>query len=209
MQTSSQTIFIGSSSRNIEEYKKTAQHLANFLATQGHNLAFGACSTGLMGICYKEFSNKSREVISVTVPLYEEDLKNLENSTHLIVPTTFDRTKELYQKSDLLIILPGGTGTVAEIFGMLEENRSVKTPKPMFILNENGYYNHLLDFIDQCIEEGFNDPSILSYLTICNKESELEKQLSNHLINHSPNTKVTRHLNKTRLEAPESLKNDK
>lgn len=168
-------IFISCSSRKnvAKEYIDIAREISEFLNNKGYSLLFGACSVGMMGECYKAFSN----VKSYTVDIWKEDLKNLTKSENIIVSTTMDRLKNLYLESDVILVLPGGSGSISELFSCIEENRSVSDGKKIVIYNYNGYYNFVIDCLNNSIKEKFNDESIFSNLVFVDSIDELERIL--------------------------------
>ncbi len=170
-------ILICCSSR--EEVNKDFLFLADTVSKEisslGYRLIFGASSSGMMGRCMNNFD----EVYSYTVEKYREDLENIPSTKEYIVETTFDRTKEMYKDSDIILVLPGGTGTIAEVFSILEENRSISTPKPMIIYNYNGYYDNVLNIINIAIDNNFNNSSIKNYYQVCDNLEDLIKNIKN------------------------------
>lgn len=164
-------IMIGCSSRSeiSPKYLKLADSVSKKCAELGFELCFGAASTGMMGECAKNISS----VYSYTVSKYVDDLKNINSKEEFILDTTFDRTKEMFYDSDIIILLPGGTGTLAEVFGILEENRSIDNPKRVVLLNFDGYYDPIIRMIDNCIELNFNSANIYDFIKVVTTEDEL------------------------------------
>ena len=164
-------ILICSSSR--EEVNKDFLFLADTVSKEisalGYNLVFGAASSGMMGRCRNNFD----EVYSYTIEKYRDDLDNLHSTKEYLLETTFDRTKEMYKDADIILVLPGGTGTIAELFSILEENRSISNPKPFIIYNYNGYYDNLLKLVDIAIENNFNDITIKDYFRVCDNLNDI------------------------------------
>ena len=171
-------ILICSSSREEgnKEYFYLAESVAKEISNLGYHLVFGAASSGIMGRCRNNFDI----VYSYTIEKYREDLENIKSTEEYLLDTTFDRTKEMYQKADIILALPGGTGTIAEIFSILEENRSISNPKPFIIYNYNGYYDNLLKIIDTAIENNFNDFSIKNYFTVCDSLDKIIEIVKEH-----------------------------
>lgn len=166
-------IFIGcSSSVNIaEEYLKLTKSLTSKLTELPLNLVFGASSSSMMGICYQAF--KSKKITAVTVKEYQEDLKNLPLAESLIVDNTFQRINKIFELSDIFLILPGGSGTLAEFFSLLEEFRTSKPDKLFLIYNYRGYYNQLLALLDNIIEQKFATEELKKYFHVINEEDEI------------------------------------
>ena len=159
-------ILITSSSRDeiAEEYLKLADTVCERIIElkKDIELVFGAANTGMMGRCTRYFD----KVYSYTVEKYVSMLKDINSTKEYILETSFDRTKEMYKESDVILVLPGGTGSLAEIFGIIEENRSIDNPKPMIIYNYNHYYDKVIEIINDCITNKFNSNSITDYFYI-------------------------------------------
>ena len=119
-------VTISSSSNDLinEEYKESARKVCDFLASSGCDLNWGSGSSSIMGICYDEFSKFNRGIYGYTSPKYADDIENLPNASHRIFDTTFDLKKNIFGDADIVVLLPGGTGTISEFFAYLEEVRS-------------------------------------------------------------------------------------
>ena len=78
----------------------------------------------------------------------------------------------------MFIALPGGTGSLTEIFGCLEEIRTQDKNKKIIIFNYNNFYMPIINFIDKLIENGFNNKEIKDYIVIANNIDELKKKVS-------------------------------
>ena len=172
-------IFIACSSKN--HYEDIVKDMAKTLAQQGHDLIFGAASTGMMGIASKEFAKEGRGVSSVTVEKYLDDLINIPSTEEYICDTTFDRTKCLYQNADVIIFMPGGSGTMGELFGILEELRTVDIKNKLFIYNlpyKDGYFFDFFEgLMNRFIEDHYNDESIKKYYKIVYSKEELLERI--------------------------------
>lgn len=144
-------IFIGSSSRNEidDQYLKEADALSKALSKE--TLVFGAGSTSMMGRCYDNFD----KVIGFTTKKWQDDIKNLDKATVKVEDSTFDRLKAIYKESDLFIIMPGGIGSLSELLGLLEENRDSGLNKKIIVYNYAGFYDKLLDLIEDMKNKGF------------------------------------------------------
>ena len=173
-------VFMGCSSRDAisDEYKELSTNISKIFIEHNYSLATGGASTGMMGASFLEFHKNKKNVYAYTVSKYEEDLENLPGAFKFIYNTTFDRTRCLYQKGTIAIFLPGGTGTLAELFSCLEENRTTNEPKQIILYNYNGFFDKVLDLIYYCVTNKFNDESIYSYFKVISNEEELKQLLS-------------------------------
>lgn len=164
-------LIICSSKNEIQDYYKSiARSIANFLATNNCDLVFGGASQSMMGICYDEFSRMERNVYAFTTYKYKDDLINIPKAKHYLCDSTFELKKRMFENSDLIVCLPGGTGTMSELLSYIEENRSNDKNVPIIIYDEDGYYSEILKFIDTMIGKNFNSDDIyLKYDTATNK----------------------------------------
>lgn len=179
-------IFIGCSAKyNVPlKYRDLATELSTFLASRGHKLVFGGLDEGMMGKCFMTFKYEGAKTKAVVDISEAEGLKNLEVDAYDVEPSTFRRTENLYKSSEMLIILPGGLGTFAEIFSFIDEIRTRKSNIPLVLFNYNNFYTPLLDFLKSCFKEGFITEGDLKLLNIVTDINSLElyiKSLENEL----------------------------
>ena len=150
-------LFIGSASRNDipNKYKQDCQEYLDALFAQDYNLVYGACDSGIMGLCYKNAKKNNRTIIGICPEIYKDNFEQVECDEEIITHNISRRTDALISKSDGIIFLPGGIGTIYELFSVLESKRSGEFNKPVIIYNSCGFYDKLLDFIDNIYKEKF------------------------------------------------------
>lgn len=150
-------IFVGCSSmKDIpKKYEEQVNKLAKLLIERKHNLVFGGCADGLMGIIYKEFRKSNAKITVVKPEPYKEYIKGLEYDKLYMIETVSKEKEKIIDISDAFIFLPGGIGTIDEIFTILEEKRSKRHNKPIVIVNDNGYYNGIIDQMELIYKEKF------------------------------------------------------
>ncbi len=172
-------IAICSSSSNLidDKYKETARKVTKLLASKDYDLVWGSASYSIMGICYEEFSKQGRKIYGFTTEKYIDDLKNLNLATHKVCSSTFEMKSEIFNNSDVILFLPGGTGTISEIFSYLEEVRSNDVSKPLIIYNDNNHFDMTISLIDDMVKRNFNSKNIYDYFKIANKMDELMRIL--------------------------------
>jgi len=153
------SVFCGSSTGNKQLYSEATKNLADTLISNNLSLIYGGGKIGLMGILANRMLEQNGEVIGI-IPhfLFEKEVGH-QGLTELIKVNSMHERKALIQeKSDGFIALPGGFGTVEEIFEMITWGQLNIHKKPCAFLNVNGYYDFIDDFINNCITEGFIDP---------------------------------------------------
>lgn len=178
-----------SAEENIDEkYKLEAKKVSDFLAMDGCDLNWGSGSISLMGVVYEEFLKYNRNIYGYTSFKYIDDVVNLEQAnTHRVYDSTFKLKEALFEAGDFLLVLPGGTGTISELFGYLEELRSNDKNKPLIIYNESHHFDEYLSLIDDLVKRHFNDRSIYKYFKVANTFEEfveIYKQIKNNQLNN-------------------------
>jgi len=149
-------VYCGSHKGAQPEYMAAARHLGQLLAEQKIHLIYGGASVGLMGILADSALAEGGQVTGV-IPeqLAERELAHRE-LTHLhTVPDMHQRKSVMASLSDAFIALPGGMGTLEELFEVLTWSQLGIHAKPCGVLNILGYYEGLLGFLDHQVMEGF------------------------------------------------------
>ena len=169
-----------SSSELIDDlYKDESRKLLNFLAENGCDLNWGSGSISIMGIAYDEFSKHNRTIYGFTTKKYMDDIENLPNATHSVYDDTFDLKKKIYNQGDIIICLPGGTGTVSEFFAYVEESRSNDNPRDIVLYNINNHFDSTIQLINDLVERKFNNDSIFNYFKVINSLDEFKEYFNN------------------------------
>ena len=175
-------LIISSASTEIDPYYcSIARSISNYLARNGCDLVFGASSTSMMGVCYDEFIKQGREVYAFTTEKYQDDLKNLDDAYHYINETTFDMKKGMFETSDLIVVLPGGIGTISELLSYVEENRSNDKDIPIEIYDENGYFKPLIETLKSMKSKGFISSDLNNLFTISHNKEEFIYDVDKHI----------------------------
>ena len=169
-------ITISSSSNDLieEKYIKSATKVCDYLASLGFDLNWGSGSSSIMGICYNIFNKYKRKIYGYTTPKYISDIDNLPDAKHIIYETTFALKTNIFNDADIVLILPGGTGSISEFFSYLEEIRSNDINKPLILYNENHHFDTTLSLIDDLIKRNFNSNTIYNYFKVANTFDEFK-----------------------------------
>ena len=149
-------IFIGCSSKdNIP--KKYIDDCNNYLEKllKDNDLVFGAYHYGLMATCYDITKKNNHKVIAVCPKVYAHDLNEMECDQEILTDNISDRTREAILNSDALVFLPGGIGTIYELFAVLELKRCHEFDKPVVFYNSCGYFDEVLALFEKMTKENF------------------------------------------------------
>ncbi|WP_299816746.1 TIGR00730 family Rossman fold protein [uncultured Roseibium sp.] len=149
-------IFCGSSHGAIEEYGQAAAATGRVIAEQGYRLVYGGAKVGLMGTVADAALAAGGEVIGVLPEsLQEKEIGHQGLSELHLVGSMHERKALMADLSDGFIALPGGVGTLEEIFEVWTWGQLGYHQKPCGFLNVEGYYDHLIAFLDHQTQEGF------------------------------------------------------
>ena len=143
-------VFCGSKNGIDELYVNHARQLGKIMADCNVAMIYGGGSTGLMGLVADSVMRHKGRVTGIIPHVLVEWEHQHHGITELIVADDMhERKKKMYELCDAAIILPGGFGTLDELFEMLTWNQLSIHDKRIFILNSGGFYDHLLAHINR------------------------------------------------------------
>lgn len=176
-------LFIGCSATGTdEEIINRSKLLISSIATlENVDLVFGAYNKSIMGICYEEFKKNGKKIIGVTTKKYEKDINAMDLDEVIIADTTMDRSKQIYEKSDVLLFLPGGIGTYSEILAAIEEHKTKKDNKLLILYNDNFFYTPFIKEMYKLYESKFIEKSIGEYIRIESINDEIIKLIEKEI----------------------------
>lgn len=143
-------IFLSCSSSNDVSniYKAMTSYLCDEISKE-NDLVFGCANRGLMGICYNKFKNNNRNIYGVCYTMYKDDLEGLDLTETYFVNNLAESNEKLLELSDVIIVLPGGYGTITEFMHILEFKRTKLHNKEIILFNINGFFDSLIHFFDE------------------------------------------------------------
>jgi len=160
-------VFCGSNTGKGEVYSAAARALAEAVVRQGLRLVYGGGSIGLMGVLGEAALAANGHVIGVTPRrLLERELVHKGLTALHVVETMTERKTLMAELSDAFIALPGGMGTLDEMFEMLTWNQLGFHCKPCGLLDVAGYFERLTGFLDHSVAERFVTPEHRSMLIV-------------------------------------------
>lgn len=149
-------VYCGSSMGNDAVFKTTAYQLGEELANRNIQLVYGGATVGLMGTVADGALSKGGKVIGVLTDFLKNKELAHEGLTDLFfVETMHERKLKMYELSEGIIALPGGYGTLDELFEMLTWAQLGLHKYPVGLLNVDGYFDHLLAFVQTMVDKGF------------------------------------------------------
>ncbi len=149
-------VFCGSNAGVNPAYAAATRALARTIAARGLKLIYGGGSIGLMGVLGEEALAAGGEVIGVTPrKLVEKELVRGNLTELRVVETMQERKALMAELADGFIALPGGFGTLDELFEMLTWTQLGFHRKPCALLDVEGYFERLVAFLDHSVEQRF------------------------------------------------------
>ena len=149
-------VFCGSAEGYNDQYREAAWQLGAMLADKRINVVYGGARIGLMG-AVADGALQNGGTVTGVIPVFLQTKEITHNGlTKLItVKTMHERKLQMHELSDGIITLPGGWGTMEELFEMLTWGQLGLHSKPIGLLNINGYYDALIALCDNMVQEGF------------------------------------------------------
>lgn len=156
MKIESVVVFCGSKTGQNPIYMKHAAELGKLIALLNLRLVYGGGRSGLMGAIADSVLAHGGKVMGVIPKILIEWEHQHEGLTELfVVPDMHTRKKMMYEMCDAAIVMPGGFGTLDELFEMLTWNQLKIHDKKIYVLNTEGFYNHLRLHLQHLKKEGF------------------------------------------------------
>ncbi|MBL4874171.1 MAG: TIGR00730 family Rossman fold protein [Rhodobacteraceae bacterium] len=171
-------VFCGSRFGRFSTYKDSATELGEALAKNDMRLVYGAGDEGLMGAVANATQRANGETFGVIpVHLLNQEVGKRDLNSFIITETMHERKKVMFMNADAIVTLPGGAGSLDELFEALTWRQLGLHNKPVYLLNVNGFWDPLLALLDHVIDEGFADPSFKKSLQVVSDVPELMRRL--------------------------------
>ncbi len=173
MSIQSLAVFCGSKHGNNPMFTQHATELGMLLAKNNIQLVYGGGSAGLMGSIADGVMENGGKVKGVIPKILLEWEVQHRNITELIISDDMhERKRIIYSLCDAALILPGGFGTLDELFEIITWNQLTIHDKEIYILNSGGFYNHLIQHMSLMKKEGFLYDEAVKRITILDNPSE-------------------------------------
>ncbi|MBN8838359.1 MAG: TIGR00730 family Rossman fold protein [Sphingobacteriia bacterium] len=167
-------VFCGSKHGKNELFSQHAKEIGWILAEQNIQLVYGGGKVGLMGTVANAALEKGGKVIGVIPKVLVNWEQQHTGITDLrIVEDMHSRKKLMYELADFAIILPGGNGTLDELFEMITWNTLKIHEKKVLIINTSQYYRHLIAHMEQMFENEFLYENWMERIFVINDPKEI------------------------------------
>jgi uncharacterized protein (TIGR00730 family) len=167
-------VFCGSQHGRSDAYTAAAKQFGQSVARRGIRVVYGGASVGLMGVIADTVLTEGGEVVGV-IPgsLVEREIAHRYLSDLRVVDTMHERKAGMAALADAFVALPGGLGTLEELFEVWTWGQIGLHGKPYGLLNTAGYYDPLIEFLDHAVREGFVRQRQRSSLVVAADSDEL------------------------------------
>jgi len=174
-------VYCGSSPGNDPKFVKAAQSLGRRLAANHIELVYGGADIGVMGaIANSVLANGGKVTGVIPKALCVTEVAHQSLTTLEVVEDMHERKARMSSLSDGFITLPGGLGTLEELFEMLTWSQLGFHRKPIGLMNIDGYFDGLLEFLDNSVRAGFVKEIHQSLLLVGNDPEELLSSMASY-----------------------------
>lgn len=174
--------FIGCSSSEYisNKYLDDCREFLEKLFSCSNDLIFGVCDKGLMGLAHDIAFKNGRFIKGICPKLYMSQFELVNCDYEEITRTVAERTLNVIKSSDVILFLPGGIGTIYELFSAVEWKRSFEFDKPIIIYNSLGHFDKMLEFLDIIYDNGFTSREIEKCYYVCNNVDDAINYINNY-----------------------------
>jgi uncharacterized protein (TIGR00730 family) len=174
-------VFCGSSAGNRPIYAEAAVAVGQELAARGMRLVYGGGSVGLMGDVARAARDHGCTVLGI-IPehLTTRELMGYPIGELMVVTSMHERKAKMAELSDAFMALPGGFGTLDELFEAITWGQLGLHSKPIGLLNVGGYFDPLIRFVDYSVDEGFIRPQHRQLFLVDDSPARLLTRLAAH-----------------------------
>ena len=182
MSVTSVCVYCGARTGDDPAFTSDADRLGKGLADKGWRLVYGAGDVGLMGSVARAAQTAGAETFGV-IPkhLVDWEVGKTDLSTYIVTETMHERKKVMFMNADAVVVLPGGAGSLDEMFEVLTWRQLGLHELPIFVVNTDGYWAPLMQLLNHVVDRGFADASLLEFIEVVPDASAALQALSRAL----------------------------
>lgn len=171
-------VYCASSDRLDPKYYAAAAELGRALVTRGWGLVYGGGKTGVMGAVARAVKQSGGRVVGVIPEFMKARELAYDEADELVTVITMRERKLLMEtRADAFVALPGGWGTLEEIVEILTLRQLDVVRKPCVFLNQDGFYDPLLQLFDRMLAEKFFKPSNMELFRVARTVPEIFSEI--------------------------------
>lgn len=165
----------GAASNDIDkDYIESCEEFGKKLAQRGHVMVYGGGTGGVMGAIARGATEGKGKIIGVSPKFFDHDGILYDKCDELIFTDTIRERKRIMEdNADAFAVLPGGVGTLDELFEVFSLRQLQIHAKPIALYNRNGYFNGLIEFVKNAISEKFMEPACADMVVAFDDADEL------------------------------------
>lgn len=174
-------VFCGSRPGTRPAFMSAATEMGTGLAQAGMRLVYGAGDVGLMGAVARAAQTAGGQTFGVIpVHLMAREVGKRDLDHFVVTENMHERKKVMFMNSDAIVTLPGGPGSLDELFEVLTWRQLGLHDKPVILLNTDGYWDLLIELLNAIVDNAFADASFLDYLEIVDTPEAVLARLAAH-----------------------------
>ena len=171
-------VFCSANAHIDSDYFRLTEEMGKWMAEQGHDLVFGGCNIGLMNTIGKAVKAHGGRAIGVVPTIVERDGKTFPDlDVEIPCDNLSDRKDLLLSQSDIVVALPGGIGTLDEIFTVAASHTIGYHSKKVILYNMKGFWNSTIALLDDMASQGMIRGNWHDYIEVAASLSELQQMV--------------------------------
>ncbi len=167
-------VYLGSKPGNSPIFVESARKMGQELAKNGISIVYGGTNVGTMNALANGAIEAEGKITGVIPEKFASRSIGHDKISQLILAKDLKERKSIMeQMSDAAIILPGSYGTMDELFEYAVNNQLENLLRPIFLLNIHGFYNPLMEQLNNMVKHGFLTPQLLSMIHPCESVGQI------------------------------------
>ncbi|APX10614.1 TIGR00730 family Rossman fold protein [Tateyamaria omphalii] len=160
-------VYCGSRPGGSPAFSVEAEALGAGIAARAWRLVYGAGDVGLMGSVARAAQAEGGDTFGV-IPrhLVDWEVGKTDLTRYVVTETMHERKKVMFMNCDAVVVMPGGAGSLDELFEVLTWRQLGLHEKPVILMNVEGYWDPLIGLLEHVVAQGFADASLLDYYTV-------------------------------------------
>jgi uncharacterized protein (TIGR00730 family) len=162
-----------------ETYTTSARELATVIAKKGHTLVWGGSNKGTMKVIADAAQAAGGKIVGISVELLKANARP--NADEMVVTKDWPaRRAMLLERGDVVVVLPGGLGTLDEVTEVLEQKKHKLHDKPIVFLNTDGFYDGFKMQMERMDKEGFLPRALSEFLSFADTPEEAMRYIESN-----------------------------